>query len=420
MIFPLLSQTKKYERVKIMPKKKTEPLEEVTTDKEISGEVDEHSTEAQAENANSAGSFEAQTEDSVQAHAEEETFYDELDTLEAMKKPSENENDEESPSEDSQPPEEETEESVEKVRMYSLSNKMRILMNSAIYNREIMTGELVSVVNIKGRGVIATVIYNGSSDDLRFDSATVKIPAENMGIDLDAINNYIKRSFIRRKIHLTPSTFRIQQRHLQYVLLSSMLGAKVDFIPTEINEDTNAIIGNRKMAMEVRRKDLFPTRYHPVPQYQVGSRYRARILRVTPISLVVDVSGFEVTMNAAQITPMAVDISEHFKVGDSIWVIIREITDKGVTVISSDANSVDVRVKVNEYRLNEVVKARVYYHNPRTGMYYIRMPNGCRGLVYFTKSSFYYNPRVGDNVRVRVVGRTPNGNAVRCQIKGVI
>lgn len=308
--------------------------------------------------------------------------------------------------------------SVDKTE-YIISNKMLSLIESAIYRKMRLTGILVGVERTRN-GIVANAIFNSDSDDLLYDSVTVKISAENMGIDNKAIEKHIRQQARKMGVEMTPELFENRKRKLQFELLSTMLGAKIDFVPYLVDTETNAVVASRVEAMNQKRRFIVPSEDNPMPSLGVGDREIARIIRVSPVALVVEVSGFEVTMNASQITPMAINLSQRFKVGDSIRVIIKEVRKNGLTVISTVAERVDAKRKIHEYKQGTITMGTVYHRDLRTGKYYLRMPNGCRGICYFEKSVLRTNPRVGDNVRVFVTGYTPSGTAVRCQIRAVM
>lgn len=302
---------------------------------------------------------------------------------------------------------------------YVMSNQSISLFEGAIYRRTVLTGELTGVERTR-LGVVAKVSYNGNSDGLRYDSATVMINADNMGLDENGIHNHIMSRANRAGIKLSDESYAQQKLNLQYRLINNMLGAKVDFIPTELLSDAKIVIGDRVAAMNRKKRDFRPTRNNPIPLIGVGDRQLARILRVNPRFLVVEVSGYEVRMSPYQITPMAIDISEQFSVGDSISVIITKVNENGISVVGAEANRVDVKRKVREYKYKEQVVGKIYFHNANTGKFYIKMPNGCRGVAYHDKSVVYHNPKVGDKVRLTVTGYTPSGDTVKCKINSVI
>lgn len=307
----------------------------------------------------------------------------------------------------------------EPVEEYIISGPMLSLIESAIYNHERLTGYLSGIERSRA-GIIANVVYNGNSDSLQDDCVTVKISAEEMGLDDKRIENHIRARAGRRGVNLTPALFEREKRRLQYGLLNNMLGAKVDFVPREVFADSHIIVGSRKAAMLQKRKYILPTARNAMPQIGVSSRENARVIRVTPISMVVEVSGVETVMNPTQVTPMAVDLTERFKPGDSIRVIIQKVTEDSVIVTSTYADKFDVKGRVREYKLGSINIGTIYYHDSRHGKYFIKMPNGSRGLSYYEKSVLHANPKTGDTVRCRVTGYTPNGKVVRCRILGVL
>lgn len=303
--------------------------------------------------------------------------------------------------------------------VYIMSNRMLQLFETAIYRHERLTGR-ISGVERTPKGVVANITYNGDSEGLLYDNVTVKIAAENMGLNNNAIEKYVRDRARVRGMRLDKDAFEIAKQRQQFGLLNRMLNAKVDFVPTSVEPSSKIVVGSRSAAMKQKRKSIIPTPSNPTPIIGVNSSVKARIIRVSPVYLVVEVSGVETTMRVSQISSMAVDLTEKFKVGDGIMVTVKKVSENGISVEARDFNLVDAKGKVQEYRRGTIALGEIYYYNARLGRYYIRMPNGCRGISYFERRLLHSNPRVGDSVRLLITGYTPSGTAVRCQIRGVL
>ena len=141
----------------------------------------------------------------------------------------------------------------------------------------------------------------------------------------------------------------------------------------------------------------------------------SRVLRVADNALVVEASGYEVAMTMRQVTPMAVILTESFKPGDSFPVVVTDVNDDGISVIGAQGARMDIARKVHEFRYGSVVLAEVI--SIYRGVYHLRMPNGCRGAIFFNKSMLRNKIRVGDMVSVIVVGFSMTDDAVKCELR---
>lgn len=391
-----------------MPRKKAvkeEPLEEEAVKTE---EVEQDVEAVQAETSEAEAAAETVDAENELDENAGEAVEDEMSKIDEANEKAEKEQGAEAVDAEDEPVEE-----------YVISDRMMTLFESAIYNKEILTGMLFGVERTS-KGIVANVIYNGNNEDnLLFDSVTVKISAEEMGLDNAGIERHIRSRAARRGLNPSPSVFEREKRRLQRGLLSNMLGAKVDFIPNAIFSDRNVVTASRAKAMERRRRNVFPSSRNAMPTIGVNSKINARIIRVTPISMVVEATGFETVLNASQVTPMAIDLTARFKPGDSLPVTIQKVTEDSISVVATAVNKVDVKRRVREHKIGSICIGKVYYHNGNNGKYFIQLPNGCRGLSYYEKSILHLNPKTGDTVRFRVTGYTPNGRVVRCRILGI-
>lgn len=306
---------------------------------------------------------------------------------------------------------EETYSSVSVDNRSVMSERMAVLFNGAAYQKEILTGTLTGA-NIKKYGCVATVTYKGDRE-----SITVQIQADKMGLDNVSIRNKAMQ-YIRQN-NLPESQLERQIVREQRTMLTNMLGAKVDFIPLDVLRDMGVVIGDRQAAMERKRQNFSPSRYNAAPLIKAGYRGMARILMVTQKYLLVELSGYVGTMRIAEVSPMAMDLKDEFRTGEDLPVTVVKIENGKVYMRGTRGLEVNYEAKIREYHKGDRVYCEVIRVNYRTGHYYLAMPNGSRGIAYYSKSEITNPPKEGDFVYALVVGRTQDGRAVRLDLRKI-
>ena len=365
------------------------------------------------------GALEQFIEDNDIHHSSEETAVTELEDV-----LSENDASAEESQEEVKPDEKiESATVLDDAEYFALSNnqsqgmtrEMYTLFNGAQFSGTVLTGRLTGVERTP-LGIVAGVSYNKNDGTLNnLNGVSVKINADNMGLRMDLIRRGITERNERNGLHPSEAMFEAQVRNYQFRFLRRMLGAKIDFITESIIEEANIVVGNREKAMELQRANFMVQRGRERARYGKGDVILSRVLRVADNALIVEVSGYEVAMTIRQVTPMAVILTESFKPGDSFPVVIRDINDEGISVIGAQGARIDIARKVHEYRYGSVVLAEVI--SIYRGVYHLRMPNGCRGAIFFNKSMLRARLRVGDMVTVIVVGFSMTDDAVKCELR---
>lgn len=365
------------------------------------------------------GALEQFIEDNDIHHSSEETAVTELEDV-----LSENDASAEESQEEVKPDEKiESATVLDDAEYFALSNnqsqgmtrEMYTLFNGAQFSGTVLTGRLTGVERTP-LGIVAGVSYNKNDGTLNnLNGVSVKINADNMGLRMDLIRRGITERNERNGLHPSEAMFEAQVRNYQFRFLRRMLGAKIDFITESIIEEANIVVGNREKAMELQRANFTVQRGRERARYGKGDVILSRVLRVADNALIVEVSGYEVAMTIRQVTPMAVILTESFKPGDSFPVVIRDINDEGISVIGAQGARIDIARKVHEYRYGSVVLAEVI--SIYRGVYHLRMPNGCRGAIFFNKSMLRARLRVGDMVTVIVVGFSMTDDAVKCELR---
>ena len=365
------------------------------------------------------GALEQFIEDNDIHHSSEETAVTELEDV-----LSENDASAEESQEEVKPDEKiESATVLDDAEYFALSNnqsqgmtrEMYTLFNGAQFSGTVLTGRLTGVERTP-LGIVAGVSYNKNDGTLNnLNGVSVKINADNMGLRMDLIRRGITERNERNGLHPSEAMFEAQVRNYQFRFLRRMLGAKIDFITESIIEEANIVVGNREKAMELQRANFMVQRGRERARYGKGDVILSRVLRVADNALIVEVSGYEVAMTIRQVTPMAVILTESFKPGDSFPVVIRDINDEGISVIGAQGARIDIARKVHEYRYGSVVLAEVI--SIYRGVYHLRMPNGCRGAIFFNKSMLRARLRAGDMVTVIVVGFSMTDDAVKCELR---
>ena len=296
-----------------------------------------------------------------------------------------------------------------------MTREMFTLFNGAQYSGAVLTGRLTGVERTP-LGIVAGVSYNKNDGTLNnLNGVSVKINADNMGLRMDLIRRGIAERNERNGLHPSEAMFEAQVRNYQFRFLRRMLGAKIDFITESIIEEANTVVGNREKAMKLQRANFTVQRGRERARYGKGDVILSRVLRVADNALVVEASGYEVAMTIRKVTPMAVILTESFKPGDSFPVVVTDVSDKGISVIGAQGARMDIARKVHEYRYGSVVLAEVI--NIYRGVYHLRMPNGCRGAIFFNKTMLRNRLKVGDMVTVVVVGFSMTDDAVKCELR---
>lgn len=273
-----------------------------------------------------------------------------------------------------------------------MTREMYTLFSGAKYSGIVLTGRLTGVERIP-LGVIANISYNKNDGTLNnANGVTVKINADFMGLRMDLIRRGIEERNERNHLHPSETMFEMQVRNYQFRFLRRMLGAKIDFVTEDIIEVANTVVGNREKAIQIQRTNFVPARGRERARYGKGDVILSRVLRVSDSALVVEASGYETALTLRQVTPMAVNLTASFKPGDNFPVVVTEVSESGVSVIGAQGARINIAQKVHEYRYGAVVLAEVI--NINRGVYHLRMPNGCRGAIFFNKAMLRTRVRV--------------------------
>jgi ribosomal protein S1 len=249
----------------------------------------------------------------------------------------------------------ETQESMEEAAWHEIRNAYR--------TRKILTGSLDGVEQTETGKTIAIVNYN----DFR-----VVIPMKEMMI-------HIGRSPSGQEY---TDLMRTQNK-----IISTMLGAQIDFIVKGIETKTRSIVASRKDAM-LKKRQLFYMNTDAAGMYRIydGRIVQARVIAVAEKIVRIEAFGVECSILAKDLSwDWLGDAHERFSVGDQILVRILSVKRNSLEEISIRA---DVRSVSENTTFENLKKCRVQskyagkvtdVHN---GAVYIRLCNGVNAVAH--------------------------------------
>ena len=249
----------------------------------------------------------------------------------------------------------ETQESMEEAAWHEIRNAYR--------TRKILTGSLDGVEQTETGKTIAIVNYN----DFR-----VVIPMKEM--------------MIRIGRSPTGQEYAELMRY-QNKIISTMLGAQIDFIVKGIETKTRSIVASRKDAM-LKKRQIFYMNTDAAGMYRIydGRIVQARVIAVAEKIVRIEAFGVECSILAKDLSwDWLGDAHERFSVGDQILVRILKVNRNSLEEISIRA---DIRSVSENTTFENLKKCRVQskyagkvtdVHN---GAVYIRLSNGVNAVAH--------------------------------------
>lgn len=240
-------------------------------------------------------------------------------------------------------------------------------VKSAYISRRILSGILSGVETLEGGSSVAVVYYK---------QFRVVIPASEMLLNLSQ----------------TPNQYGDLRLREQKVL-SSMIGAEIDFIIKGIEDSTRSIVASRKEAM-LRKRRLFYFDTDAEGMYRIyeGRLVQARVVAVADKVIRVEAFGVETRIVARAITPDWLGSAhEHYHVGDKILIRIQKIGRESLDSLSIEA---DVRSVTDDAQRDDLKKVHVQgkYAGVITDIYrgvvFIRLHIGVNAVAHSC-----YDPR---------------------------
>lgn len=240
-------------------------------------------------------------------------------------------------------------------------------VKSAYISRRILSGILSGVEPLEGGSSVAVVYYK---------QFRVVIPASEMLLNLSQTPNQY-------------GDLRLREQKI----LSSMIGAEIDFIIKGIEDSTRSIVASRKEAM-LRKRRLFYFDTDAEGMYRIyeGRLVQARVVAVADKVIRVEAFGVEARIVARAITPDWLGSAhEHYHVGDKILIRIQKISRESLDSLSIEA---DVRSVTGDAQRDDLKKVHVQgkYAGVITDIYrgvvFIRLHIGVNAVAHSC-----YDPR---------------------------
>lgn len=173
----------------------------------------------------------------------------------------------------------------------------------------------------------------------------------------------------------------------QSQVLSTMLGAEVDFMVKGLDSKAKAVIASRKDAMLRKRKTFYlDTDTAGMPRVYVGRVVQARVIAVAEKVVRVEVFGVECSILARDLSwDWIGDARERFSVGDKILVRIQEVNVESLEEITlrADVRSVSNTTSRERLKLCRIEgKYAGTVTDVRRGVVYIRLNNGVNAVAH--------------------------------------
>ncbi len=173
----------------------------------------------------------------------------------------------------------------------------------------------------------------------------------------------------------------------QSQVLSTMLGAEVDFMVKGLDSKAKAVIASRKDAMLRKRKTFYlDTDAAGMPRVYAGRVVQARVIAVAEKVVRVEVFGVECSILARDLSwDWIGDARDRFSVGDKILVRIQEVNVESLEEITlrADVRSVSNTTSRERLKLCRIEgKYAGTVTDVRRGVVYIRLNNGVNAVAH--------------------------------------
>ena len=184
---------------------------------------------------------------------------------------------------------------------------------------------------------------------------------------------------------------RVQNKRI----IRGMIGAEVDFIGLEYDEQSNIAIASRKLAMEIRQEI-------EIPKLKVNDVVRVRIVTVARKYVVVDFYGREIQIFANNLKhTFIVNCKDKYRVGDYLIVRIKKI-DKQIELSAKDMTEnpyKNIRKYITEY--GEYIGVVVGYPQKRSGII-VQLDNSEVTCLTRVSANFNNVPHLYDKVLIKI------------------
>lgn len=290
---------------------------------------------------------------------------------------------------------------------YADLKKSALSINSRLLrNVVILTGQVI--------GSEYSETYRMSFVRVKHGHFTVKIPAHmltSLRVDLDELDN-TKRN-----------------RYLQN-MADMFLGATIDYIVLDVDEEGLIATGSRLLAMKIKRIRNFFVNQKSTgkPMINEGDLVQARVCGVTSYSLYIEYGGVQERLTASDISYTRIqDLNSEFCTGQLVPVRIKSIklekeSASGVKYVVHAHASIkeagpDIRKEeLEKYSVGAKVLGEVTLIDTVASRYYIKMLDTSLELYGHISGEFKRRPAVGQRVMARITNIQPDD----CRIYGEI
>ena len=173
----------------------------------------------------------------------------------------------------------------------------------------------------------------------------------------------------------------------QHKLVSSMLGAEIDFLVKGIEAKTRSVVASRRDAM-MKKRMTFYMEAGPNGTYKIfdGRIVQARVIAVAEKAIRVEIFGVDTTILARDLSwDWIGDAHDRFSVGDEILVRVLSVNRDNIETLSVQA---DVKSAMESYKRPNLGQCRIQskYAGKVTdvhhGVIYVRLTNGINAIAH--------------------------------------
>lgn len=184
---------------------------------------------------------------------------------------------------------------------------------------------------------------------------------------------------------------RVQNKRI----IRGMIGAEIDFIVLEYDEQANIAIASRKLAMEIRQEI-------EIPKLKVNDVVRVRIVTVARKYVVVDFYGREIQIFANNLKhTFIVNCKDKYCVGDYLIVRIKKL-DRQIELSAKEMIEnpyKNIRKYITEY--GEYIGVVVGYPRKRSGII-VQLDNSEVTCLTRVSANFNNIPHLYDKVLIKI------------------
>lgn len=197
---------------------------------------------------------------------------------------------------------------------------------NAYRTRKILSGNLSGIERLESGWVVAVVYYKGYR---------ILIPMEEMMINLEGDGRENSDPLNR-----------------QTRLANNMLGAEIDFMIKDLDDQTRSVAASRKEAMLRKRQQFYIGQEEEAPMIIPGRIVEARVIAVAPKAVRLEVFGVECSLKARDMTwEWLSDANERFAIGDVVSVVVKNISGSKAEELKIEVSAKEAKANVNKENL---------------------------------------------------------------------